>query len=76
MDITAKFLLEIEPDYYLKATGADPYAITVTRLNCLDVEHVPARFLAYVNEDYSKADVIYLDGTRGIVFKQQIMARK
>jgi len=70
------WLLQSEPNLYKKINGSDPYSIWVTRLNGLVVEKTPARLLAYADVGYTKAHVIYLDGTRGIVFKEQMTPRK
>ena len=70
------WLLNGEVAFYKESDlGHDPYAIWITRLRGLEVEKVPARLLAYANDDQSKAHIIYLDGTRGIVLSEQMSAR-
>lgn len=70
------WLTEIEPELYRKSMGHDPYAIYVQKLEKLKVTRTPARLLAYADLEYKTAHVIYLDGSRDVVFAEQILPRK
>lgn len=75
IDMDDQWLLEQEPDFYKETTGRDPYAIFVTKLSGLNIQRIPARLLSYADKDDKTAHVIYLDGTRGIVYKEQMSPR-
>jgi len=70
---TTNWLTKDEPDLYRKNTGGDPYSIWVTKMNGAKAERKPARLLAYADKE--TAHIIYLDGTRDIVRKEQMTAR-
>ncbi|PKR56328.1 hypothetical protein [Thalassospira lohafexi] len=76
MDRTTDHLLNGEPQLYQKLMGKDPYAIWVTSLSGRTVEKRPARLLAYDDIAKTKAHVIYLDGSRDVVFEEQMTARR
>ena len=75
MEATDDWLLKSEPDLYKQHTGKDPYSIWVTKLVGLEVVRRAARLLAFTDDEYTKAAVIYLDGTRDEIFKEQMSGR-
>jgi hypothetical protein len=75
-DRVENWLLNEEPLRSTASLGYDPYAIWVTRLNGMHVERLPARLLAYADEAYQFAAVIYLDGRRETVRAEQMTDRR
>lgn len=73
--VTVQWLTEGEPDWYLTHYGSDPYAIWVTRWKDGAMRRRAARLLAYADAAQSKAHVIYFDGSRDVVFSEQMIAR-
>ncbi len=69
------WLLKSEPDFYKDKTGSDPYAIWVTKLNGFEILKLPARLLAFTNNEQTKASVIYMDGSREEILAEQMTAR-
>ena len=69
------WLTKGEPEFYLRQTGSDPYAIWITQLNGLTIKRVAARLLAYADAEKATADVIYLDGKRDVVNAHQMTSR-
>lgn len=64
-----------EEDFYKSSLGYDPYAIWITKLKGLNVVKIPARLMAYSNDDHSRAYIRYLDGTTKIVNSEQMSGR-
>jgi len=74
--VTDEWLTEGEPNWYRTNYGADPYAIWVTRWQGGGLSRRPARLLAYADNEQTKAHVIYFDGGRDVVFRQQMHHRQ
>lgn len=73
--VTQDWLTNGEPEFYLGQLGADPYAIWVSYLDGITPKRRAARLLAFADKRQRRAHIIYLDGSRDVVFAQQMTGR-